>query len=92
MRESLHDVQFTPASDAMQRGGLLGWVACTLRGLRLDGIAVRCTAAGRTAVFYPERPDSTGRPHKIVWPIDPEDRDSLSRSLLAVLRARGDLR
>lgn len=92
MVDALRDVRFVRADDRLQREGLLGWASATIRGLRIDGLVVRVTALGRTAVFFPERADKTGKLHRIVWIPDADERDSLARTLLAVLRARGDLR
>lgn len=85
------EIAFTPAEPGLRATGLLGWASATIRGLRIDGIAIRRTQAGRIAAFFPERADRTGRVHRVVWPVDPVERDSISRALLAALRQRGAL-
>lgn len=91
MRDAPAQVRFLPAPDAMREGGVLGWVACSIGGLRIDGVVIRRTAEGRLAVFLPERADRAGRMHRIVSIPDVADRDSFGRGLLAVLRAQGHL-
>jgi len=67
--------------------GLLGFVSCTVAGLRLDGLTLRQTRGGRLAISYPVRHDRSGRKHPIVRPRGP----ALERAILAALRRRGML-
>lgn len=91
MRNTVAHVRFTRASAELERTGLMGWVRCHLNGIEVDGIAIRRTAEGRIVPFLPERQDKSGKLHRVVWIPDADERDSVSRSILAVLRARREI-
>ena len=57
----------------MERG-LLGYVSCTYGRVRLDGISLRRTRAGRLALSFPARRDADGHNHPIIRPLDDSER------------------
>lgn len=75
------NVLFTSAPDD---AGLLGYVSCRVGDLRLDGLALRRTRAGRLRVTFPCRRDRRGRSHPLVRPVGP----GVEAEILAAL---GDL-
>jgi hypothetical protein len=75
-------VRFVRAHPA---NGLLGYISCTVAGLRLDGITLRRRRDGSLGVSYPCRRDRRGRRHAIVRPTGP----AVERAILAALRRRG---
>lgn len=62
------EVMFTPAPDGH---GLLGYVACRVDDLLLDGLALRRTRGGKLTVTFPCRRDRHGRMHPLVRPVGP---------------------
>ena len=61
-------VIFTSAPDGH---GLLGYVACRVGDLQLDGLAIRRTRSGKLTVAFPCRRDRRGRMHPLVRPVGP---------------------
>ena len=79
-------IQFTLASPAMTRTGLLGWVRATLNGhLGIDGLAVRRTRSGRLVVTFPTRIDGLGNEHALVWPLDQATRGEIEAQVFEAL-------
>jgi len=81
-RTSVTRVRPVPAPDG---AGRVGFVACTVAGLRLDGLVLRRTRGGRLALSFPCRRDARGRRHPFVRPEGP----GLERAILQALRAGG---
>jgi len=75
-------LRLTPAC---RSNGLVGYLSLRVAGLRLDGLTLRRTRAGRLAVSFPCRRDSRGRRHPILRPTG----RSLEAAILAALRRRG---
>ena len=85
-------VVFSPARELDARLGLLGFIACTLDSLRVDGIALRRTAAGRLDLRFPtSRRGSSGRRFQVVWPADEAARQAIEAQVLAALEQQGVL-
>lgn len=81
------NVTFKSATAEQARGGLLGWVSCTLdSGLRLDGITLRRTADDRLALSFPARTDRQGQQHPFIRPVDDRTRREIE---FQVFRALG---
>jgi len=77
----ISDVSLTPASPADVRRGLVGFVSVTIDGvLRLDGLTLRRTRDGRTAISLPRK-----RGRAIVRPLTPEATRSMEQQILAQL-------
>jgi len=82
-------LRFVAAEPDQMVDGLLGWVALTLGNqIRLDGIAVRRTLAGRLALSYPARRDRSGRQHFYVRPLDDAARREIEREVFRRLGLR----
>ena len=83
---SITNVQFTAADDGDVAAGLLGWVSCVVNStLRLDGVAVRRTADGRTTLSFPARRDTQGRQHFLVRPLDDGSRRDFEARIFKAL-------
>lgn len=83
------DITFQRAHGAAYRGGVEGWVRCTIDSwLRLDGLVIRRTATGDVSVFFPEHIDAAARRHALIWPVRAEDRAELQRVILLEIRGR----
>ena len=88
MREDLRvaDVRLVPANAEDQRTGLVGFVSATLNGrLRLGGLALRRTAAGRCRLSFPVRDDGAGRRWALVRPIDDAARRDIEKQVFAAI-------
>ena len=89
-RIALSSVRFTPAGAADQRRGLLGFVACTVGALVLDGIAVRRTRDdGRLVLSFPARSGAGGRKFPYIRPLDDRARRDLQREILGAIGLDG---
>jgi hypothetical protein len=77
------------ASEAEARSGLCGYVSVFFGSLILDGIVVRRTADGRTALSFPARTDRSGKRHSYIRPIDNTAREVIERELLGQLAREG---
>ena len=87
----LDEIRLAPASAADAASGLLGYVSCTLNGsLRLDGLALRRTLSGATAISYPARVDRAGRRHAYLRPLTDAVRKSLDAQVFAALGLQAD--
>lgn len=75
------------AATREQRGsGILGWTSFIIAdSVRVDGVAVRRTAAGRLALSWPARRDRAGIDHPYVRPIDDTTRRQLEDAILRAL-------
>ena len=83
---TITDLRFMAASHIEVKGGLLGWVSCTLNGtLCLDGLALRRTLDGRLVLSFPARRDASGRQHAIVRPLDDRARKAVESQIFAAL-------
>ena len=83
---TLSSVRFTRASEQDVRSGLLGFVELTIGGrLRVDGITVRRTRAGRLVLSFPSRRDCAGNDHPYIRPIDDATRRQLEATILSAL-------
>lgn len=86
--QSVHvsDVRFVAASPADVGTGLSGWACFVVNGvLRLDGVAVRRTLSGRTAISFPAKRDNTGRMRKYVRPLNAEVGREIEYQVLKAL-------
>ena len=75
-------VSFAAASESDIRTGLLAYLKVEIRGLILDGLTLRRTAAGKFAISFPARTDRHGNRHPIVRPIDDDARQQIEHELL----------
>lgn len=81
------NVNFTIADEHDLRDGLLGYARVELNhGLRLDGLTIRRTVAGRIIVVFPERRDGHGRRHPLIWPLTDAVKREIETSVLDVVR------
>jgi hypothetical protein len=84
----ISDVRFRTAKGAEVKSGLIRFASILINDcLRLDGISIRRTMAGRIAVMFPERLDGVGRRHRLIWPIDAPTRRRIERQSLEALAA-----
>lgn len=82
----LGQVTFSAAPESVRLTGLLGWVSLVVDGsLKIDGITVRRTRAGRLALSFPTRHDRTGRQHPLVRPVDARARRQIEGAVLDAL-------
>ncbi len=88
----ISDVTFTSALPHDRVRGLLGWLEFVVAGaLRIDGVAVRRTAAG-IALAYPKRRDRAGHHHPVVAPVDAAARAAIEAAVfdaIGIDAARG---
>ena len=68
------DVGFAGAPGYDKRRGLLGWVAFSVYGLRLEGLTLRRTLDGHLTLSFPARRDAAGREHFYIRPVDDATR------------------
>lgn len=86
------NVRFTAAAERDAELGLIGYVACVLSpGIRLDGLTVRKTQAGRFMLSFPDRRDGSGRRHPLIWPVDENLRHEFEAQILASVRNAGEV-
>jgi DNA-binding cell septation regulator SpoVG len=86
-RLKITDVRFVAAAHDDVAHGLLGWIRCTLNdSLRVDGIAVRRTLAGKLAISFPARTDGWGQRHSILRPLSDRVRRELEQQIFHALR------
>jgi hypothetical protein len=82
----LTDVQFTAGTKQEVAAGLVGYLAATLNGaLRLDGITLRRTADGRSAISFPGRRDGQGRQRFYIRPLSDPARLELEHQIFEAL-------
>lgn len=75
------DVSFREANAADVKTGLCGFIEFTLNGsVRVTGVALRRTRAGRYTLSYP-----APRQHPIIAPIDDESREAIEKQVFAAL-------
>ena len=85
-RLGITDVVFTAAAGESQRTGLLGYVRCSFgNALILDGITLRCTAAGNRVLSFPSRTDGQGRKHPLYRPLDDRTRREIESAIFEAL-------
>ena len=83
---TITEVRFTAAPAHHAAKGLLGFITCVLDGrLRLDGIALRRTLAGKLTLSFPSRRDGEGRSHAYIRPIDDATRVELEEVIFSSL-------
>jgi hypothetical protein len=83
------NVRFTDATPAQIRKGLLGYIGCTVGGrLRLAGLALRRSRAGRLYVSFPRPRDAQGREHVHIWPLNAIARKDIEAQLFRALGIR----
>lgn len=81
------DVRLTPAGPRDRDTGLLGYIELVLNGtLALDGVTLRCTAAGRRYLSFPARTDRAGERHHYARPLGEGARLELERQVLEALQ------
>lgn len=86
------EVVLSPAPRSDQDRGLLGWIALTMDGvLRLHGLALRRTRAGRLAVTFPRRRGRRDREHSVLHPTCDTARREIEAAVIGALEAQGDL-
>jgi hypothetical protein len=85
-------INFERSTPEQAESGLVGWIEIIVGGiLRIDGVALRRTTAGRLALSFPERVDACGRRHPILRPVDDLARRELERSVFAALGIDGSM-
>jgi hypothetical protein len=83
-------VAFSPAPPLDVADGLLGFLAVDVEGLRLDGVALRRTRAGRFDLRYPERRGRGSVPGgAVVRPLTESARQAIERQVFAELERQG---
>jgi hypothetical protein len=85
------DVRFVEASAHDVSRGLLGWVAFSIEGLRIDAVAVRRTRAGHVTLSWPAHRDRWGTRHYTIRPLDGASRVELEAQISRALREVGRL-
>ncbi|MFN0007024.1 MAG: hypothetical protein ACKVXR_03875 [Planctomycetota bacterium] len=80
------DVRLTDAASYDVRRGLIGFVSCVLNDtVRLEGLTLRRTRKGQTAISFPTRRDAHGREHAIVRLLRSDDRRSIEAQIFSAL-------
>ena len=93
MRTEVTEVKFTSTRTEERRTGLLGYLAVVINEeLKIDGLTLRQTRAGRLTLSFPSRRDSRDREHFIVMPISDASRLSIERQVLRQLVGKVTLR
>ena len=88
---TITDIRFSTATTEDRRRGLLGYVSVVIGNLlRLDGITVRRSRAGRIILSFPERRDRLGRGHPFMRPIDALARQEIEQRVLHQIRIPQD--
>lgn len=82
-------VTFKPAPERDWPSGLRGFVSFRIGGLKVDGVAVRQTARGRTTLSFPARRDRAGRSHPYLHPVDDEARRAIEERILGAIDIDG---
>lgn len=91
MTLQVSEVKFVPATPGAREGGLLGFLSFLVGGsLRIDGVTLRRTMDGRTALSFPARRDRAGRAHYVVCPIDDASRLAIEQQVFESLQAGGE--
>lgn len=78
-------VRFTAATGQALKDGLQGHCEFEVSLLRLEGVMVRRTRAGRLVLSFPTKRDVQGRQHNVVRPVDQAARDRIEREVFAAL-------
>jgi hypothetical protein len=74
------EVHLSRSSPRDYQSGLVGFVRCVVGDLRVDGLGLRRTRAGRYSISLPRR-----RGHAVVCPLTPEATRALEAQILAAL-------
>ena len=80
---TVRDVKFSAASSVEQSRGLLAYLRIELGPVRIDGITLRRTRAGRLELSFPTRRRRRGGRAPIVWPKDAAAREAVEAEILA---------
>jgi DNA-binding cell septation regulator SpoVG len=65
---------------------LLGWVSFRLGGeVKVDGVALHRSQAGRYSLAFPERTDRQGGRHAVICPITDSARRAIEQQVFAAL-------
>lgn len=84
------EVRYSPASRDDSALGLLGYASFLINGaVRVDGVAVRRSLAGRLILAWPARTDAAGKRHAYLRPISDEARLALEEQVLSALGMAG---
>ena len=86
-RTLITDVTYSPAGEAAERDGLLGFVSFHVDHMvRVEGVMVRRTAVGRLALSFPRRRvDAVGEEQYFVRPVDDTARREVETQVFAAL-------
>lgn len=84
------EVRFTAARPDQVKRGMIGHVSLVLnKALKLDGIVLRRTLAGRPVLSFPSRRDSKGGHHPYIRPLSNASRAQLELQVLSALGIEG---
>ncbi len=84
------EVRYSPATRDDSTLGLLGFVSFLINNsIRIDGVTVRRSLAGRLILSWPARTDSAGTRHPLVRPISTEARLVLEEQVLSAIGLTG---
>lgn len=79
-------IRFVPSDPVNRARGLLGFVSLLLDdAVRIDGIAVRRTMAGKLALSFPMRRSRTGHEHYVARPVTDAAREAIEAQVFAAL-------
>ena len=83
---TVSNVRFTQARSEQVRRGLVGHVSLVINeALKLDGIALRRTLAGRPTLSFPSRRDRAGGDHPYVRPLSNDHRVQIELQVFEAL-------
>jgi len=85
---AITDLKMTLPNHRDQRRGLVGFIAFTLAGLRIDGVTLRRTRRGDLTLSFPARRSGAGQVRPLVHPVTSTIRDELLQRVLEELRLR----
>ena len=83
MPVEIEDVAVFPAPPDARATGLLAWATVAIRGVRVDGLAVRSSRRRALSVTWPERRAANGARHAIVAVEDDGLRGRIEAAVLA---------
>lgn len=82
-------LSYCPGKQRDLESGLIGWISIRLPPLVVDGIALRRGHDGHFFLSFPERRDSAGRRHSVVFPPNREARKAIESAVFRDLGLPG---
>ena len=81
------EIRVVPAREEEVRSGLIAYLSFLVGGkLRIDGVTLRRTHAGRLTLSFPAKRTHSGAEKPYIRPIDDAAREEIEAQVLAALR------